>query len=129
MTRSRLTASGGRHGERGWSSRLMWCKRFNDVGRENGELELSVKGQSRINVSGLVLRSSEAGPIHGMQLQTFFGGAFLLPTYRAKLNTPFSMGRSHSRMGVSHLHGAGWELPTGVHASILLTRFVSNLCS
>jgi hypothetical protein len=129
------TSSGGRHDERGWSSRLMWrtggagemytylppsfsanqalchvppysrgnptygtsvgrgsfffqpgewttvtqCMRLNDAGQENGELELFVNGQSKINVSGLVLRSSEAGRIRGMQMQTFFGGAFSLP--------------------------------------------------
>ncbi|KAI0271779.1 hypothetical protein BGY98DRAFT_922818 [Russula aff. rugulosa BPL654] len=124
------TSSGGRHDERGWSSRLMWrtggagemytylppsfsanqalchvppysrdnptygtsvgrgsfsfqpgewttvtqrmC--LNDAGQENGELELFVNGQSKINVSGLVLRSSEAGRIRGMHIQTFFGG-------------------------------------------------------
>jgi hypothetical protein len=128
------TSSGGRHDERGWSSRLMWrtggagemytylppsfsanqalyhvppysrsnptygtsvgrgsfsfqpgewttvtqrmC--LNDAGQENGELELFVNGQSKINVSGLVLRSSEAGRIRGMHIQTFFGGAFSL---------------------------------------------------
>ena len=52
--------------------------RLNDAGQENGELELFVNGQSTINVSGLVLRSSEAGRIRGMQIQTFFGGAFYL---------------------------------------------------
>ena len=53
--------------------------RLNDVGQENGELELIVDGQRKINVSGLVLRSSEAGRIRGMQIQTFFGGKFSLP--------------------------------------------------
>ena len=53
--------------------------RLNDAGQENGELEVIVNGQSKINVSGLVLRSSEAGRIHGMQIQTFFGGSFSLP--------------------------------------------------
>ncbi len=53
--------------------------RLNDAGQENGELELFVNGQSRIKVSGLVLRSSEAGRIRGMQIQTFFGGVFSLP--------------------------------------------------
>lgn len=52
--------------------------RLNDACEENGELELFVDGQSRINVNGLVLRSSEAGRIRGMQIQTFFGGAFYL---------------------------------------------------
>ena len=53
--------------------------RLNDAGQENGELEVIVNGQSKTNVSGLVLRSSEAGRIHGMQIQTFFGGSFSLP--------------------------------------------------
>src|SRR5216684_8547009 len=53
--------------------------RLNDASQENGELELFVNGQSRINVSGLVLRSSEAGRIRGMQIQTFFGGGFSFP--------------------------------------------------
>jgi polysaccharide lyase-like protein len=52
---------------------------LNDASQENGELELFVNGQSRINVSGLVLRSSEAGRIRGMQAQTFFGGGFSFP--------------------------------------------------
>ena len=50
--------------------------RLNDAGQENGELELIVNGQSKINVSGLVLRSSEAGRVRGMHIQTFFGGSF-----------------------------------------------------
>lgn len=53
--------------------------RLNDAGLENGELEVIVNGQSKINVSGLVLRSSEAGRIRGMQIQTFFGGSSSLP--------------------------------------------------
>jgi hypothetical protein len=54
------------------------CMRLNVVGQENGELELFVNDQSKVNVSGLVLRSSEAGRIRGMQIQTLFGGAFSL---------------------------------------------------
>jgi hypothetical protein len=53
--------------------------RLNDPGQDNGELELIVNGESKINVSGLVLRSSFAGLIRGMQIQTFFGGWFSLP--------------------------------------------------
>lgn len=53
--------------------------RLNDASQENGELEVIVNGQSKINVSGLVLRSSGAGRIRGMQIQTFFGGTFYFP--------------------------------------------------
>jgi hypothetical protein len=49
--------------------------RLNDVGEANGEIELFVGGESTIKVSGLVLRDSAAGRIHGIQIQTFFGGA------------------------------------------------------
>ena len=48
--------------------------RLNDVGQENGELELFVDGESIFTVSGLVLRNSDAGRFHGIQMQTFFGG-------------------------------------------------------
>lgn len=50
--------------------------RLNDVGEQNGELELFVGGKSVLNVDGLVLRSSDAGRIFGIQMQTFFGGMF-----------------------------------------------------
>ncbi|KAK0431890.1 hypothetical protein EV421DRAFT_1925193 [Armillaria borealis] len=49
--------------------------RLNDVGQENGELELFVGGESVISASGLVLRNSEEGKIRGMMFQTFFGGS------------------------------------------------------
>ncbi|TBU29334.1 hypothetical protein BD309DRAFT_357757 [Dichomitus squalens] len=48
--------------------------RLNDVGQENGEIELFVEGKSIWTVSGLVLRSSSAGKFQGIQMQTFFGG-------------------------------------------------------
>lgn len=48
--------------------------RLNDVGKENGELQLWVDGQSVVSVSGLVLRNSDKGRIRGIQAQTFFGG-------------------------------------------------------
>ncbi len=57
--------------------------RLNDVGHANGEIELFVGGESKIKVSGLVLRDSSAGRIRGIQIQTFFGGAFFLLCYRA----------------------------------------------
>ena len=57
--------------------------RLNDVGQANGEIELFASGQSKIKVTGLVLRDSAAGRIRGLQVQTFFGGAFFLLCYRA----------------------------------------------
>ncbi|KAJ2913636.1 hypothetical protein MD484_g6778, partial [Candolleomyces efflorescens] len=48
--------------------------RLNDQGKSNGEIELFVDGKSVINVKGLVLRTSSAGKIRGIQMQTFFGG-------------------------------------------------------
>ena len=50
--------------------------RLNDVGKENGELELFVEGKSIFTVKGLVFRDSSAGKFQGIQMQTFFGGAF-----------------------------------------------------
>jgi polysaccharide lyase-like protein len=61
-----------------WTT-VMQRMRLNDASQENGELELFVNGQSMINISGLVLHSSEAGRIRGMQIQTFFGGGFSFP--------------------------------------------------
>ncbi|KAJ2927099.1 hypothetical protein H1R20_g9979, partial [Candolleomyces eurysporus] len=49
--------------------------KLNDAGQSNGEIELFVNGRSVINVSGLVLRTSNAGKFRGMQMQTFFGGS------------------------------------------------------
>ncbi|KAJ7114560.1 hypothetical protein C8R43DRAFT_127191 [Mycena crocata] len=48
--------------------------RLNDAGKANGELELFVEGESKIKVTGLVLRNNEAGRIRGIIMQTFFGG-------------------------------------------------------
>ena len=41
--------------------------RLNDAGLENGKPEVIVSSQSKINISGLVFRSSEAGWICDMQ--------------------------------------------------------------
>ncbi|OBZ75556.1 hypothetical protein A0H81_04917 [Grifola frondosa] len=49
--------------------------RLNDIGQQNGELELFADGVSMFTVSGLVLRTSDAGRIRGIQMQTFFGGS------------------------------------------------------
>lgn len=50
--------------------------RLNDAGVANGELELWADGVSVMNVSGVVIRDSDAGRFYGLQIQTFFGGAF-----------------------------------------------------
>ena len=52
--------------------------RLNDLGQENGEIELFVEGKSIFTVKNLVFRDSDAGRIQGIQMQTFFGGAFLV---------------------------------------------------
>ncbi|KAF8970939.1 polysaccharide lyase family 14 protein [Flammula alnicola] len=49
--------------------------KLNDAGKANGELELFVEGKSVIQVSGLILRDSNAGRIRGIQMQSFFGGS------------------------------------------------------
>ncbi|KAI0806735.1 hypothetical protein C8Q74DRAFT_1190296 [Fomes fomentarius] len=49
--------------------------KLNDVGQENGELELFVEGKSIFTVKGLVYRNSDSGKIRGIQMQTFFGGS------------------------------------------------------
>lgn len=49
--------------------------KLNDVGKENGELELFVEGKSIFTVKGLVYRNSDSGKIRGIQMQTFFGGS------------------------------------------------------
>ncbi|KAI0823865.1 hypothetical protein BC628DRAFT_1420604 [Trametes gibbosa] len=49
--------------------------RLNDVGQENGELEIFVEGKSIFTVKGLVFRDAAAGRILGVQAQTFFGGS------------------------------------------------------
>ncbi|EIN07957.1 hypothetical protein PUNSTDRAFT_88685 [Punctularia strigosozonata HHB-11173 SS5] len=49
--------------------------KLNDVGKENGELELFVGGKSVLSATGLVLRDSSAGVMRGIQMQTFFGGS------------------------------------------------------
>lgn len=49
--------------------------KLNDPGKANGELQLWADGESVINVSGLILRNSAEGRMHGLQMQTFFGGS------------------------------------------------------
>jgi hypothetical protein len=59
----------------GWTTVSERVK-LNDVGKANGELQLFVNGKSVIDLSGLILRDSAAGRMRGIQMQTFFGGAF-----------------------------------------------------
>jgi hypothetical protein len=49
--------------------------KLNDVGSNNGEMELVVNGKSVINVSGLKFRDSSSGKFRGLQVQSFFGGS------------------------------------------------------
>ncbi|KDQ59738.1 polysaccharide lyase family 14 protein [Jaapia argillacea MUCL 33604] len=49
--------------------------RLNDVGQQNGEIQLLVEGNSVIHATGLVLRNSDSGRMRGIQMQTFFGGS------------------------------------------------------
>ncbi|THH19197.1 hypothetical protein EW146_g1929 [Bondarzewia mesenterica] len=48
--------------------------RLNDVGAENGEVEVYIDGTSVIRAVGLLLRDDPASRIQGMHFQTFFGG-------------------------------------------------------
>ncbi len=48
--------------------------RLNDVGAENGELELFVNGESVANLGGIVMRADDGARILGIEMQTFFGG-------------------------------------------------------
>lgn len=50
--------------------------KLNDVGCENGEVEVWIDGESVIFIDGLVLREQADSTIRGMQFQTFFGGEF-----------------------------------------------------
>lgn len=48
--------------------------KLNDIGAQNGELQIFVNGVSKINLSGLTLRTKSATVFRGIQAQTFFGG-------------------------------------------------------
>ncbi|PPR02089.1 hypothetical protein CVT24_011223 [Panaeolus cyanescens] len=48
--------------------------KLNDIGSENGELQLWVDGVSVISIDGLCFRESDESKIKGMHFQTFFGG-------------------------------------------------------
>ncbi|KAI0667039.1 hypothetical protein C8Q78DRAFT_1056133 [Trametes maxima] len=62
--------------EPGKWTRVVQRVKVNDLGEENGELEVTIDGKSVILVAGLVLRTQE-GPdarVQGIHFQTFFGG-------------------------------------------------------
>ncbi|KAF9007072.1 polysaccharide lyase family 14 protein [Cyathus striatus] len=48
--------------------------KLNDVGEENGEIELWIDGSSVMCIKQLLLRESEESKMKGMHFQTFFGG-------------------------------------------------------
>jgi len=48
---------------------------LNDVGQMNGEIEISIGGESKVNVKGLQLRGNAKGKIRGIMVHTFFGGS------------------------------------------------------
>jgi len=49
--------------------------KLNDVGKMNGEIEVTVDGDSKIFVKNLMLRTSVKGRIQGAMVHTFFGGS------------------------------------------------------
>jgi hypothetical protein len=55
--------------------------RLNSPQKTDGELEIFVNGESKVHVSGLVFRSCDRNRIRGIQMQTFFGGAFPRPVF------------------------------------------------
>ena len=48
--------------------------RLNDIGVDNGEIEVWIDGCSVILIDSLALRSSTSSVLRGMHFQTFFGG-------------------------------------------------------
>ncbi|EPQ55441.1 hypothetical protein GLOTRDRAFT_138978 [Gloeophyllum trabeum ATCC 11539] len=49
--------------------------RLNDIGQENGGVEVYIDGTSVICVKGLTLRDDAASHVKGLHFQTFFGGS------------------------------------------------------
>ncbi|KAG5644483.1 hypothetical protein DXG03_008310 [Asterophora parasitica] len=49
--------------------------RLNTIGKNDGEIEVSINGASAFKVDGLQLRSSDRGRIRGTMMHTFFGGS------------------------------------------------------
>ncbi|KAF7298663.1 Polysaccharide lyase family 14 protein [Mycena indigotica] len=56
-----------------WIS-LAFRVKLNEIGQEDGQLELFVEGKSVIHAVGLVFRTSNTSRIKGAHFQTFFGG-------------------------------------------------------
>ncbi|WVO24658.1 uncharacterized protein IAS62_006028 [Cryptococcus decagattii] len=48
--------------------------KLNDVGQANGEQELIVDGESKINITGVTFATVAGTKIYGIMAQTFFGG-------------------------------------------------------
>ncbi|KAM5545157.1 hypothetical protein V8D89_001268 [Ganoderma adspersum] len=50
--------------------------KMNALGKEDGEIEVYIDGQSVLHATGLVLRTNEGpdGHVQGLHMQTFFGG-------------------------------------------------------
>lgn len=48
--------------------------KLNDVGQQNGEMEVIADGTTVINLKGLAIRDSDKGRFQGIQMQSFFGG-------------------------------------------------------
>lgn len=48
--------------------------KLNQIGEEDGEMQLWIDGKSVISVDKLTWRDSEENKIKGMHFQTFFGG-------------------------------------------------------
>ncbi|KGB76842.1 alginate lyase [Cryptococcus deuterogattii R265] len=48
--------------------------KLNDVGQANGEQELIVDGESKINITGVTFATEAGTRIYGIMAQTFFGG-------------------------------------------------------
>ncbi|KAG5644474.1 hypothetical protein DXG03_008301 [Asterophora parasitica] len=49
--------------------------RLNTIGKNDGEIEVSINGASAFKVDGLQLRSTDKGRIRGAMVHTFFGGS------------------------------------------------------
>ncbi|KAI0644863.1 hypothetical protein C8Q79DRAFT_912209 [Trametes meyenii] len=57
-------------------TRVVQRVKINDLGQENGEIEVTIDGKSAILATGLVLRTQEGADarVQGLHFQTFFGG-------------------------------------------------------
>jgi hypothetical protein len=50
--------------------------KLNDIGQQNGELEVTVDGKTMFSLKGLAFRDSAKGRFDGYIFQAFFGGGF-----------------------------------------------------